>query len=132
MLVDGFKDHKYNKRLRLLGLESLSYRRLRGDMIEVFKHFHVYDRSTITDTFSPRERVTRRHKFQLREYVPSDGSKGAQHNSFYYRSFRTWNDLPANVVNAATVNEFKNRLDAVWQNHPMKFEQEQELEQEHE
>ena len=126
MLVDGFKDLEYNERLRLLGLETLSYRRLRGDMIEVFKHFHVYDRSTITDTFSPRECVTRRHKFQLREYVPSDGSRGAQHNSFYYRSFRTWNDLPANVVNAETVNEFKNRLDAVWQNHPMKFEQEQE------
>ena len=105
-LVDGFQNLTYNERLRRLKMTTLAYRRMRGDTIEVYKHFHVYDRRTITDTFSPRERVTRRHRFQLREYIPSDGTRGVKSNSFYYRSIRIWNDLPANVVDAESLNEF--------------------------
>ena len=125
-LVDGFQNLTYNERLRRLKMTTLAYRRMRGDTIEVYKHFHVYDRRTITDTFSPRERVTRRHRFQLREYIPSDGTRGVKRNSFYYRSIRIWNDLPANVVDAESLNEFKNRLDDFWANHPLKLQLDEE------
>ena len=35
-MIPGFKDLSYNERLLLLKLPSLKYRRLRGDLIEVY------------------------------------------------------------------------------------------------
>ena len=121
-LVDGFKNLSYEERLRKLNLTTLAFRRLRGDMIELYKHIHVYDRETISDTFRLRERVTRKHRFQVLERTPSDGARGPQSKSFYYRSIREWNDLPEDVVMASSVNEFKNRLDSNWKSHRLKYE----------
>ena len=36
-LIPGFKDIEYKERLRKLKLPTLAYRRLRGDMIELYK-----------------------------------------------------------------------------------------------
>ena len=48
------------------------------------------------------------------ENVPADGVRGKQHNAFYFRTNRRWNELPPNVANAKTINEFKNELDDAW------------------
>ena len=45
-LIDGFKNLEYQKRLNL---PTLAFRHLRGDMIEVYKHLHCYDKSTLND-----------------------------------------------------------------------------------
>lgn len=37
-------------------------------------------------------------------------------NSFAIRSARVWNSLPDQVINANSVNTFKNRLDKFWKN----------------
>ena len=50
-LVDGFHHMSYSKRLKKLNLPSLVYRRARGDMIEIFKHFHSYDNCTLPENF---------------------------------------------------------------------------------
>ena len=42
-LVDGFGKLTYQERLEKLNLQTLAYRRLRGDIIEIHKHFHRYD-----------------------------------------------------------------------------------------
>ena len=63
--VDEFKDLDYPDRLRKLELPTLMYRRARGDMIEIFKHFHVYDRSATSESFRPKERISRVDDFQL-------------------------------------------------------------------
>ena len=120
-LVDGFGSLTYEERLRRLKLPTLTFRRLRGDMIEVFKHFTKYDRSTIAETFIPKERNTRRHKRLLHEFQARDGVYGPQRNSFYFRTAKEWNNLPAAVAEAESVNEFKNKLDEHWKNHPKKF-----------
>lgn len=119
--VDGLKNLEYSERLRKLDLPTLKYRRARGDMIEMFKHFHVYDKSTISKKFQPKGRVSRKHNFQIHERMAKDGVMGVQYNSFYYRSARTWNNLPAKVVNAKDINEFKNNLDEHWEHEPWKF-----------
>ena len=41
-LVDGFGNLSYGERLERLHLPSSVYRRARGDMIKVYKHFHIY------------------------------------------------------------------------------------------
>ena len=43
--IPGLKDLNYEQRLHHINLPSLSYRRIRGDMIEVFKICHgIYER----------------------------------------------------------------------------------------
>ena len=105
-LADGLGNLEYAERLERLQLPSLAYRRL-SDMIELFKHFHTYDKGTLSPTFQPRERSTRRHEFQLLDRKPEDGIRGTQSNSLFYRSTKIWNDLPRNIVNATHINSFK-------------------------
>ena len=92
-LVDGLNNLEYTERLKRLNLPTLVFRR-RGDMIEIYKHFHIYDKITISHSFQPRERSSRKHGFQLHLHTPRDGIRGIQSNSFYYRSTKAWNNLP--------------------------------------
>ena len=118
-LVDGLAKLDYAERLKRLNLPTLAFRRQRGDMIETYKHFHTYDKSTLSPTFMPRNRPSRKHNFQLLSRKAKDGKRGLQYNSFYYRCQRTWNNLPSDVVDAEDVNSFKNALDSHWEGHPM-------------
>ena len=120
-LVDHMNGIEYSERLKILNLPTLSFRRFRGDMIEMYKHFHKYDRSIISESFQPKDRGSRKHKFQLHERVAKDGSRGVQHNSFYHRVAREWNNLPSNVVEAPSVDSFKNRFDEAFKHDERKF-----------
>ena len=64
-LVDGLACLDYPERLRRLNLPTLAFRRRRGDMIEVYKHFNSYDRATLSPSFDPRNRPSRQHGYQL-------------------------------------------------------------------
>ena len=46
----------------------------------------------------------------------------AQTNSFYHRVVKTWNELPEVVVNSKTINNFKNNIDELWKEDPIKFD----------
>jgi hypothetical protein len=67
-LIPGFSDLSYEDRLRRLKLPSLSYRRSRGDMIEVYKIMRVKYDPEISNIFQHQEqgnRNTRGHKYKL-------------------------------------------------------------------
>ena len=113
-LVDGFKNLEYAERMKKLNLPTLAYRRKRGDMIEIYKHFNKYDKDALSPSFQPRHRISRRHKLQLHERVPKDGCRGLQTNGFYFRTAQIWNNLPRNVVEATSIDSFKNQLDIHW------------------
>lgn len=121
-LVDGFRKMEYRERLERLQLPTLAYRRLRGDMIETYKHFHKYDPNILPPSFCPRNRPSRSHKFQLQPIRPLDGERGVHKNMFYTRVVDLWNSLPESVVDAPTMDTFKNRLDNHWKDLPMKFD----------
>ena len=121
-LVDGMGKIDYQERLKLLNLPTLEFRRRRGDMIETYKHFNIYDRATIPPTFRPRTRVSRMHDFQLHVPKSNDGERGVETNSFYHRVAPVWNKLPRHVVGAKNVNGFKNALDEFWKDDPSKFD----------
>ena len=121
-LVDGFGSLEYTERLRKLNIPTLVHRRARGAMIELYKHFNVYSRETLSESFQPRQRNTRSHDRQLHERVPKDGVRGLQSNSFYYRYTKTWNNLPAHVVTEENLNSFKNALDEFWEDEPSKYD----------
>ena len=126
-LIDNMKDLDYSERLRRLNLPTLAYRRSRGDVIELYKHFHKYDRAIISKSFQQKERMTRRHKYQLHERRANDGERGVQRNSFYFRSPHLWNKLPLKVIESENIDTFKNRIDELWKEHPTKYTLESDL-----
>ena len=120
-LVDGMKTMSYQERLQALDLPTLLHRRDRGDMIQVWKHFNSYEKSTLSPNFRPIPRTIRGHQFQLTWQKAKDGENGLQRNSFYFRVSNMWNLLPPNVVNADNIDTFKSRLDEAWKHSLNKF-----------
>ena len=67
-LIPGFKDIEYKERLRKLKLPTLAYRRLRGDMIELYKILtEKYDAAVSSNfvTLRVNESDTRGHHLQI-------------------------------------------------------------------
>ena len=91
-------------------------RRVRGDMIEVWKHFQVYDQGIIPSSFIRNLRPSRFHQFQLHQSaLITKRSYGKAHSSsFYHRAPRLWNKLPEDVIISPTLDTFKKRLDRHW------------------
>ena len=102
----------YEQRLRALDLPTLQYRRYRGDMIEVFKMTHgLYDETVINDFLDMKPSRARGHDFNIYKL----GCRlDVRKYSFRLRVTSQWNNLPDSVVNAESMNSFKNRLDKFW------------------
>ena len=128
-LVDGLKNLEYHERLEKCGLTTLLFRRLRGDIIEMWKHFNVYDHNILSSSFIPNNRPVRNgmHGHQVYQRKSGDGERGVQTNSYYWRITKEWNNLPAYVAESKDINTFKNRLDTAWMNHPKKYRHQSDL-----
>ena len=121
-LINGYSEFSYSERLKLLNLPTLRFRRLRGDLIEMYKHFHTYDKNAMTGpSFNVRQRSSRQHKYQVNEPFLAR-RYGLRENSFYGRVARAWNKLPREVAESKDVNSFKNSLDRHLDSHPMKWD----------
>ena len=61
---------EYESRLRALKMPSLEYRRVRGDMIEVYKILNnIYDPITTHSLLTiDKDRITRGHDFKLKKH----------------------------------------------------------------
>ena len=107
-MVEGLAGQSYEDRLKALNLFSLGYRRLRGDMIEMYKVVQGMD-SVDRNMFHFREgRTLRGHMHTLRK----DFCRTRMRQKFFsQRVVGEWNRLPAEVVSAGTLSEFKARLD---------------------
>ena len=88
-------------------------------MIELYKMVHgIYDvHSCPTLTFN-NTGGTRGHKYKL---YKRPCKTNVRHNYFTYRVVDMWNSLPSEVVEAPSVNAFKNRLDKFWSNQSFVF-----------
>lgn len=117
--IPGFRNLSYKERLMKLDLPTLSYRRLRGSMIEVFKIINVYDKE-VTPQFHIKPSTTRGHDQRI--YVKTAKKHHPQHHSFHHRVANPWNSLPSKVINSPNLNIFKNRLDNHWKNLPLKYD----------
>ena len=115
--VPGLRSLSYPDRLRRLKLPTLVFRRLRGDMVEVYKSLHhVYDRRTSRGTLNLVNNTrTRGHSLKLQK---PRARRNVRLNCFGHRVVNDWNQLPEEVVSAPSLNTFKNRLDRHWTDHP--------------
>ena len=121
-LVSDVKDHSYPERLRELGLPTLEYRRLRADMVQLYRLTHGLEgiaADRLVDMNNQSEsRRTRGHNLKINKERTNTARYA---NSFRHRVVNNWNSLPENVVNSPSLNSFKSRLNNTWKNHEFKF-----------
>ena len=111
-LIPEISQLPYEERLEALNLSTLEDRRIRGDIIEVFKLVKGFENIDPSQFFSiAREghrARTRGHQFKLE--VPYCRTE-KRRNFFSVRVIRIWNKLPVDVVSSPNVNTFKHRYD---------------------
>ena len=116
-LVPELRDLPYEDRLRSLHLPTLQYRRLRNDLIHIYKITHNMIELD-TDTHCKKcnhstlmlqraLRSTNRghsHKYQIHHHP------GVRNRFLTTRALSYWNSLSDKTVNSVSLNVFKNNL----------------------
>ena len=95
------------KRLKILCLTSLKERRVRGDLIQMYKIVKEIEK---VDWYHPQETVPARGR---RDAYRSDGIENCKERSSFFtnRIISEWNLLPDDVVSAPSIDSFKERQD---------------------
>jgi ribonucleases P/MRP protein subunit RPP40 len=108
-LIEGYRDYGYEDRLQKTGLISLEKRRVRGDLIQTFKIMKGIDKVNCQDFFEVSNvGKTRGHSLKL---VKKRSNGDIRKYFFSQRVINSWNGLTQEIVDADTINCFKNRLD---------------------
>ena len=92
-------------------------------MIEMYKIMSgLYDNQAVDFiqkwSDSAQRSSVRTHDLKI---FPIRAKTAIRRNAFAVRSANIWNSLPIHVVNAKTINTFKNRLDAYWQDQDIMY-----------
>uniref|UniRef100_A0A803SSL5 Reverse transcriptase domain-containing protein n=1 Tax=Anolis carolinensis TaxID=28377 RepID=A0A803SSL5_ANOCA len=102
-------ENKPCERLKEQGMFSLQKRRLRGDMIAMYKYVRGSHREEGASLFSAALQTrTRNNSFKLQE---RRFHLNIRKNFLTVRAVRQWNSLPQTVVEAPSLEAFKQRLD---------------------
>ena len=108
-MIEGFGNMCYDKRLEETKLTRLMDRRIRGDLIETFKIIKGIDKVDYTKFFTlANDDRLRGHSLRL---LKKRCNLVVRSSFFSQRIVNVWNSLPNEVVEAESVNTFKNRLD---------------------
>jgi len=108
--VTDLQNKSYDERLKVLKLTSLEKRRKRGDLIEIYKIITGKEDIDSKNLFriAANDHGLRGH--QLRIYK-QPCRLNVRKNFFTQRVVNDWNRLTSHIVEASSVNTFKNRLD---------------------
>jgi ribonucleases P/MRP protein subunit RPP40 len=107
-LVKGMGTKSYEDRLRLLQMTTLETRRLRGDLIEVFKILKGFEHVDRSHFFAAADCITRGYACKL---VKMRCRLNCRFFSFSSRIVNMWNSLPSEVIACGTIAGFKNKID---------------------
>ena len=121
-MLPGFKAKTYEERLIALNLPTLRYRRLRGDMIMVYKILSGKHKRSLCPNLKTKEEATGRRGRNSMALHQHRCRTDIRKYCFSYRVVSVWNTLPEEVVSSKTVDEFKRRIDHVWRKEKMKFD----------
>ena len=124
-MVKSLRKLSYKERLIRLKLPTLKFRRMRGDMIDVFKILTGRYDSDVSPVIPKCEYLrtrgnsmklkTIRARYDLRKF------------SFTVRIVNIWNSLPDSVISADSINIFKNKLDKHWMSEDVYYDYEADL-----
>ena len=120
-LVSSIRLLEYPDRLRVLNLPTLKYRRIRGDMIELFKLYKGYYNIDVTFFCKPKidtgKNLRRQSHHIMVEFIKNSKAK----HFLSRRNVFIWNGLPEWLIASTTINQFKDRLDNFWSNQPVVY-----------
>ena len=113
-LVPCIRHLTYQQRLEALGLPSLKYRHLQGDMITVYNIFHHNCDLDVNEFFfSQTYNTTRGHPFKIfKQHISCD----VRAHLFSPWIVNTWNEFPTELVTAPTLSVFKRQFDSFHSN----------------
>ena len=115
------KGETYEEKLKDAGLQLLRDRRERGDMIETYKVMRGIEKVEISNWFEraePQRRTRQNTEISSEGEVVKDMLKEQKsrvnEKRWYFQSrvVEKWNDLPADIQRAPSLNCFKSRYDA--------------------
>ena len=114
-MCSSLKGTTYLEKLKEVGLMTLADRRLRADMIQVWKIIHKKDRVNETTWFTRlntnTNRETRSTVSGMNIQIPRANLE-IRRNFFSVRSPKMWNTLPDNIKILETLDAFKSKLDS--------------------
>ena len=117
-LVPTLKDLPYPERLKTLNLTTLAYRRNRTDMLQVYRIINKIDNIDFDSYFTYNKNNTRGHSQKIDK--PRANTR-LRLKSFSHRVINMWNSLPEETITSPSLNSFKNALEKVWENDPIKY-----------
>ena len=117
------KNLSYEERLEKLGLPTLQYRRLRGDMIETYNLMTGKYDAAVSNIMPKRQESatslpTRGHIYKL---FQQRAEKPLRQNFLSIRVVSEWHSLPSKIVEAPNLKVFERRLDRHWRQHDLKY-----------
>ena len=108
-LIPRLRNKPYKERLSELNLFSLTKRRLRGDLIEVFKIIKGIENMDMKKYFTiGTSNITRNNGYKI---VGKRFQTNEAKHFFFNRVVNIWNGLPSNVIDCFTTEILKKRLD---------------------
>ena len=109
-LVSGLVGLSYEERLKKLNLPTLSYRRLRGDLIETYKILNeLYDPVVTRGILTLSEESRTRGNSQ--KLFLNNSRLNLRKHTFSVRVVKIWNMLPQSILDSNSVHLFEARLD---------------------
>ena len=112
-LIPGLQGTTYLEKLSELKLDTLEERRVRQDLILVYRIVTGKDKvnpHSIFEFYGEHARATRMSSYPWNIVEPRSRTD-LRRNFFSNRVATRWNNLPIDVKSAPTVNSFKNRYD---------------------
>ena len=115
-LIPRLRNKPYEERLSELNLFSLTKRRLRGDLIEVFKIIKGIENMDMEKYFTiDTSNITINNGYKI---VGKRFQTNEAKHFFFNRVVNVWNGLPSNVIDCSTTEIFKKRLDVYLAENP--------------
>ena len=115
-MISGLQSNEYEDKLKELNLQSLEERRIRYDMIQVYKLMHNFDdidRKQFFQTAGEESvRVTRQSSDAL-NILTTRCRTEVRRNFFTNRVAEKWNKLPENIKGAGNIKTFKSLYDKI-------------------
>ena len=100
----------YEEKLKILGLTTHKLRRKRGDFIQMYKILNKLERiNFLKEIETTDNKNLRGHNLKI--HRETNSKHAARMNFITNRIATEWNMLPTEVVEANSVNEFKNKFD---------------------